>query len=245
MIREALQYVAGLVKESEKTEVVQINGRTYANKDLHRYDMPEYAAPVKSYTLTALLDYIASCTDEFRTDMLVHIVSPTKVLLISRLDAERDREILFEANAQVSNYRFDEWYDQERFMIEMQANFQDSPDRETILKMAGNVERKNDLTFTDNGTDQVVNMRVGVAAKADVLVPNPVTLIPYRTFQEIEQPASKFVFRVGDKEQPAFKIVEAENGIWKNLAVLNIKEYLAENIKEMPEAIRERITVIG
>ena len=41
------------------------------------------------------------------------------------------------------------------------------------------------------------------------------------------------------------KIVEAENGIWKNEAVSNIKKYFADAIMEMPEAISKRITIIG
>ena len=73
----------------------------------------------------------------------------------------------------------------------------------------------------------------------------PVELIPYRTFQEVEQPASKFVFRIGDKEVPAFKIVEAEGGIWKNEAVSNIKAFLMENLLTLPDEIKGNITVIG
>lgn len=100
-------------------------------------------------------------------------------------------------------------------------------------------------TFTDDGRTQVATMNVGIASKADVIVPNPVELIPYRTFQEVEQPSSEFVFRIGDKEVPAFKIVEAEGGIWKNEAIYNIKNYLMEQISNMDEVIRNSITVIG
>lgn len=130
-------------------------------------------------------------------------------------------------------------------MIEIQANFEPSPDLELIMKVAGNVERKNNQSYSDDGVSQVATMTVGVAAKADVIVPNPVTLIPYRTFQEVEQPASKFVFRIGDKDEPSFMIVEAENGIWKTEAVLNIKKYFADALMNMPKAIRSRITIIG
>ena len=42
---------------------------------------------------------------------------------------------------------------------------------------------------------------------ADVIVPNPVLLAPYRTFQEIEQPFSNFVFRMADKQTPAFSLI--------------------------------------
>lgn len=244
-LREALQYVVGLGNEAEKTEVVEICGKTYARGNLSRYDKPVYADVVKASTLTALVDYIGSCAAEFRGDMLVHIVSPTRVRLVSSLDAERNREVLFETNAETSEFRFDEWRDQERFMIELQANFQPNDDLELVMKVAGNIERKNNQTFSDDGCTQTATMNVGIASKADVIVPNPVELIPYRTFQEVAQPASKFVFRIGDKEVPAFKIVEAEGGIWKNEAIRNIKDWLATMLESVDEEIQNRITIIG
>lgn len=70
-------------------------------------------------------------------------------------------------------------------------------------------------------------------------------LIPFRTFQEVEQPASKFVFRIGDKDVPAFKLTEAEGGIWKNEAIRNIKRYFSEAVSSMPQELQERITIIG
>ena len=130
-------------------------------------------------------------------------------------------------------------------MIAIQANFETSPDLEAIMKLAGNVERKNNQTYSDDGRTQVATMTVGVASKADVIVPNPVELIPFRTFQEVEQPSSKFVFRISDKEVPAFKIVEAEGGVWKNTAIANVKRYFAEALTDMPDEISDRITIIG
>lgn len=246
-LREALEHVEELARQNEKTEVIEICGKTYANKSLKRYDSREQAEAVTASTLSSLVDYIGSCSKEFPAgmDMIIHIVSPTKVRLMSALDRERKREVLFTTNAEISEFSFNQWYDQEHFMIAVQANFEMSPDLETIMKFAGNVERKNNQTFSDDGRTQVATMTVGVATKADVIVPNPVTLIPYRTFQEVRQPASEFVFRISDKEVPAFKIVEAEGGIWKNEAISNIKQYLAMALTNMPDEISDRITIIG
>lgn len=130
-------------------------------------------------------------------------------------------------------------------MIAIQSNFEITPDLEAIMKFAGNVERKNNQTFSDDGRTQVATMSVGVASKADVIVPNPVELVPYRTFQEVVQPMSRFVFRISDKEVPAFKIVESEGGIWKNEAVSNIKGYFSRQLELAPEAISNQITIIG
>ncbi|WP_312426353.1 hypothetical protein [Lacrimispora sp.] len=244
-LREALQYIVGLSIEAEKTEVLEINGRTYADKSLTRYDKQPKAAKIQAATLTSLVDYIHQCNKEFPGSMIIHIVGPTQVRLMSALDKEREREVLFEVNAETSEFHFDQWYEQERMMIELQANFQKNDDLELVLKAVGNIEKKNGQAYSDDGCSQVATMTTGIATKADVIVPNPVELIPYRTFQEVEQPASKFVFRIGDKEVPSFKIVEAEGGIWKNEAISNIKVFLAEHLSDMIRAIKNEITIIG
>lgn len=246
-LKDALQYIVSLGNEAETAQIMEICGKTYANRNLVRYGIPERADPIHSTSLSSLLDYIRECAEEFPEGrrMILHVEGPKTVRLVSGLDGERKRECLFICEAETSEFRFGSWYDQERFMIEAQANFQPSPDMEAILKLAGNVERKNSQTYSDDGRTQVATMQVGVASKADVIVPNPVTLIPHRTFQEVEQPASCFVFRIGDKEEPAFALFEAEGGLWRNEAVRNIKEYFEQHFETLPEDIRKRITIIG
>mgnify|MGYP000736038354 CR=1 FL=1 len=57
------------------------------------------------------------------------------------------------------------------------------------------------------------------------------SLIPYRTFLEVPQPASDFVFRISEGRggAPAFKLVAADGGLWKSQAVDNVKNYLTEH----------------
>ena len=248
-LKEALGYVVELGNNAAKTEVVEIAGKTYARSgggSLKRYSAEDYAEPVTASTLTALSDYIENCSEEFRgRKMIIHVVSPTDVRLVSVLDADRRRETLFRAEAIVSEFRFDRWYDQEGFMLGLQANFQPTTDLNLILKVSGNIEKKNNAAYSDDGVSQVVTMQTGVATKADALVPNPARLKPFRTFQEVPQPESNFVFRIGDDEEPTFKLVEAEGGIWRNEAIQNIKDYLATLLADMSPAIQNMITIIG
>ena len=240
MLREALSYIVGLGNNAEKVQVLEICGETYANKRLERYGAPKRASAIEAASLS-------SCSSEFPDchNMIIEIVGPEEVNLVSALDMERKRECLFTCRAEISKYHFDSWYDQERFMIEIQSNFVQSTDRDILVKFAGNVEQKNNATYSDDGKTQVATMSTGVASKSDVIVPNPVYLAPYRTFQEIEQPFSNFVFRMGDKVVPAFSLIEAEGGLWKNEAVNRIKEYFRKALEGMPESIRERIVIIG
>lgn len=226
MIKEALQYIAALKEEAIEPRVLEINGKTYCNKMLERYDEEPVARRIEASTLTAMVDYIKNQTEELRESMIVHIKTPTMAVLYSGLTKERERECLFQSSAIIPKFRFDEWYDQERFLIELQANFEPTPDLDAILKVAGNVEAKTTANYGDDGVSQKTTIKQGIASKADVLVPNPVTLVPYRTFLEVEQPASEFVFRIKDQGgEPVFKIVEAEGGLWCLEAMDRIKKY--------------------
>lgn len=88
-------------------------------------------------------------------------------------------------------------------------------------------------------------IKTGVTTKDAAFVPNPVSLIPYRTFLEVPQPASDFVFRISEGRggAPAFKLVAADGGLWKSQAVDNVKNYLVKALADVPE--REKITIIA
>ncbi len=243
MIKEAMQFLTKLKEEAMEPKVVEINGRTYCNKALTRYDEENMARAIEASTLTAMVDYIKNCKEELRENMIIHVTDPRTVKLYSGLTKERKREYLFQSSAIVPKFRFDEWYDQERFLIELQANFEVNEDLEAILKVSGNVEAKTTANYGDDGVTQKTTIKQGIASKADVLVPNPVTLVPYRTFLEVTQPESQFVFRIKDNGgQPVFKIVEAEGGLWRNAAMQSIKEYFEKQLENMKTG---NITIIA
>ncbi len=244
MLKQAMEFITELKEDAMKPIVQEINGKVYCNKKLTRYDEEPLAEEICSSTLTALVDYIWNRSDELREAMIVHIQSPTRVRLYSGLTNERKREYLFCADAIIPEFRFDSWYDQERFVIELQADFEATEDLVTILKVAGNVEAKATANYGDDGVTQKTTIKQGIATRADVIVPNPVTLRPYRTFLEAEQPSSAFVFRISDRNgEPSFKLIEAEGGLWKNVAMQNIKKYLEQRLKDLPN--RKQITIIA
>lgn len=241
--KESLEYLVNLGVKNSKPEVIEIEGKTYCTKDLIRYDKEEMATPLYASTLTSLVDYIRGNQEELREKMIIRITSPEEAILVSGLTAERNREALFCVGVNPSGFEFNRYYDQEDFVINMQAAFQETDDLKLLLQVAGNVEGGVVANYGDDGTSQKTTIKKGVASKLDVVVPNPVTLRPYRTFLEVEQPESEFVFRIGEGRggEPAFKLVNADGGIWKYDAVHSIKEYLYEQL----EGINGNITMIG
>ncbi|MED3469309.1 hypothetical protein P4485_32040, partial [Bacillus thuringiensis] len=87
----------------------------------------------------------------------------------------------------------------------------------------GNVVDEMVKGIEDDGVSQAVTVKTGTATRGQAKVPNPVELMPYRTFVEVEQPESRFVFRM--REGARCGLFEADGGAWKLEAMNNIKEY--------------------
>lgn len=176
---------------------------------------------------------------------IIQVVSATTVLLYSGLLAERDRETLFEVNALLPQFEYGREYDQESFLVSMQACFKGSDDREAVTILASNIVNTQQANFSDDGVTQQAVIKTGITTKDNALVPNPVHLIPYRTFLEVDQPGSDFVFRISEGRggAPVFKLVSADGGLWKSQAVENVKGYLVNALKDIPD--RNQITIIA
>ena len=231
MIKEALEYIVGL-----KTPVItEIDGNTYSDKPLNRISYVPYAKTIGMKTLTSLVEYIKANIDSMSERMIVHVISPTEVHLYSSLDADRKREYLGEVNAELPDFRFGSFIDHENFVIALQSKFVPNEDRDLVLKFAGTVEDGTVAEYGDDGVTQKATIKTGVASKADAVVPNPVNLIPYRTFLEVQQPASDFIFRMKSSCGVQCAIFEADGGAWKNEAMSRIKNYLALELSEYPQ----------
>ena len=193
-------------------------------------------------TLRSLVDYIKSGADEMEEKMIIHVVSPTQVQLYSGLDSDRLREYMVAVNAELPKFPFNSFINHENFIINMQSKFIANKDRELLLKFAGTVESGTIADYGDDGVSQKATVRTGVASKADAVVPSPVSLKPYRTFTEVDQPESNFVFRMKEDKYEGVQcaLFEADGGAWKLHAMESIQEYLEEQLEGV-----ERFTIIS
>lgn len=236
MIKEALQYIVGLGKAEEH----QIYGDTYSDKPLHRID-PYYpkAEAIVMHTLTSLVDYIKAHVDEMTEKMIIEVRSPEEVALCSQLDTNRDRETMAVVYARIPSFPFDSFIDQEKFCINLQSKFIDDPetDRALILKFAGTVEAGTVAQYGDDGVTQKATVKTGIASKGEAIVPNPVKLRPYRTFLEVKQLKSEFIFRMKQDKYDGINcaIFEADGGAWQMEATKAIKEYLQFELSDLPQ----------
>ncbi len=240
MIKKAMEYLVGL-GEAHIREIKLPDGtvQTYSDKPLNRISKHiPMAEPVEMGTLTSLVDYIRAGVDIMAEKMVIHVVSPEEVRLFSMLNEERDRECMVKVHAQVPSFRYENFMDHETFCISVQSKFIDDPDdpetdKALLLKFAGTVEQGSVSEYGDDGVTQKATVRQGIASRADAIVPNPVRLRPFRTFVEVEQPCSDFIFRMKEIHGGiSCALFEADGGAWKNAAMKNIKEYLESELAE-------------
>lgn len=230
-LKEAIEFITELGAAAEKPQVVEILGKTYVNKNMKQCSRVNYPEPIEASTLTSLVDYITNLSDEISAGRLVaHIVSEKQINLVTELDGEGNRSRLMVVKPKLPVLSVDRWMDQESFIIMLQSCFCEDEDRAKLIRVAGNVESQTVKSYGDDGVTQQATIKSGIASKADVIVPGRVVLTPYRTFMEVRQPASEFVFRIKDDKEPLFKLVEADGGAWKMSAMLELSCYLVEQL---------------
>mgnify|MGYP001347417902 CR=1 FL=1 len=117
---------------------------------------------------------------------------------------------------------------QEEFAIAVASLFAETPDKQYVLNCASTLTNDATTTSEDDGFTQRATAKAGLRLKDVITLKPRVELAPYRTFPEIEQPVSQFVFRArcDGQSTPSLMLVEADGGRWKIQAMAAISEML-------------------
>jgi len=199
---------------------------------------PPAPAALPAHTLTGLRDYVAANVDRLvLSDVMVHVVGPGLVNVIGGMEDESTdyrRQGQLSAAAPKLEFPFGQYLDSETFIIGLQTQFEQTPERDALLAFIGSVKESEVREDTDDGVGQKVSVVRGVAFIGTQSAPNPVTLKPFRTFREVDQPESKFVLRLRSNPEggkPLAALIEADGGQWRLKAIENIAAWLRENVK--------------
>lgn len=234
MLKALVEYLLDLNKEPI---IKDADGREYSRESLSPLPI---SAPetLRVHTLEAIIGYLEEDADdlsEILSPYIIHIENPTTVCLYSGpLGDFRQRAKVMHSTAEIPEVPFGRVMDAESFNITLQSMFVQTEDRKTILEVVGNIREENVRNTTDDGIGQEVTTRAGVSKVGTTIVPNPVTLAPFRTFTEVPQHESAFVLRL--QNGPSMALFEADGGAWRKAAMTNIKDYLLDQIEKRVEA---------
>lgn len=235
-LREFAEWIEEFVNTTTP-EIRMINDRAYiANKEGIRILSEPKVEPVTIHTLDGICEYITSgalAKDGFSIDSVMLVIEDEKTVnLISNTNNNGERATIMRARAMTPTIHFDTYFSQELFVVMMQSCFVrgNEDNLDFVLEVVGNIAEENVRETADDGVTQVVTVKSGVTLRKITALPNPVTLTPYRSFIEIEQPTSNFLLRM-DKG-PALKLIEADGAAWKIQAMQRINDYIYNRLSE-------------
>jgi len=234
-------------------QIHEIEGEKYSSVNLHRIDTDHHVSQLCFNDLSSLVEIIKTealngPTDLFKTGIgkpkKVYIVinDPWSVTVCTTLGEKNNREWPYGTNAERSPFNFGQSYDFEKFVIALRSMFVDNEGRQYILDLLKQVGSYEDYSIDDNGIMQNIKSSNGVHLNAGEKAVNPIVrLMPYRTFREVEQPESDFLFRVLNDKR--FALYEADGSVWKLEAKANIRKYLENALKD--EIKNEKVVILG
>jgi hypothetical protein len=226
MIKAAIEKILSL--GGSKAEVIA--DRFYQNGPTGIMPLvPPKAETLIINTLTGIIDYGITTSVK-----MIHIFDHKTVMVIEK-DYHDDwltRSTYLKAVHESPVYQFGAFMNVESFIINLQAMFVQDENTDKLFRVVGNIKEEAVMNFSDDGITQGVTAKSGISTVSLVQVPNPVTLRPYRTFMEIEQPASTFVFRMrGEKgAPPSCGLFEADGRMWRLQAISSIKFWLEQRL---------------
>jgi hypothetical protein len=224
-LHEALAYAVSL----SPARTSEIGGKTYTDKPLTLVEyQPAVSAQFSVNSLAGLVDLLEGGIDDFdAAEYFLHVVDHTQVRVVARKsDAFGRRPSLIKAEPLkgLSEYKFNQYGNAEEFVIAMLSLFVASPIRDELIGIASKINSEESIQTEDNGMTQIVSTRQGVALSGTRSVAPQWELQPYRTFRDVSQPYSSFLFRV--KQGGLCALFEADGGTWKLTAINLIAQYL-------------------
>ncbi|MBU1699066.1 MAG: hypothetical protein KJ970_13315 [Candidatus Eisenbacteria bacterium] len=217
------------ILELKKEDVIEVDGRSYATCELRAVRDPQIPN-LCLHTLTGLVDYINSGMDKEHpsySTRVIQIVSPVDVKVITPPAGPfRDRQVFASVGAALYSGKdmIGNFIPVEEFIIWLQGSFLRTPARDELLKLVSNIKDEAIRTSNDDGFSQQVTVKAGAALVRTAEIKNPFNLKPYRTFREIDQPASDFVLRV--RPGISCALISTDGDQWKLDAIQGIRDYL-------------------
>lgn len=230
MDAEVVDKIAALTMKGLETK--DIDGLPYMPIQPHLVKPPEVDA-IKMMSLSSLVLFVDKAN--IKPDgFMYHIAGPTRVRLVSiGYNKFMQRQTLGVADVtdQVENhFDYGHKYNLENFIIALKAGFQETDNLKRIIELCSKIRISDDDELEDDGITQTVSVKAGVTLKGKETVPNPVELVPFKTFPEITVPPEKFVFRVqkGGYDKATFALYKSKSMAWEMYCVEQIKKFLVD-----------------
>lgn len=230
MIKSAIDKIASMAAPS----IFNVDGRDYASENLVLLKKPKYTPkPIELSGLDSVCKMVRHEVEKVGRKIFVQIKDYNVVKVFTTYDDEYERAYLYNCVAETPNVTVNNFNSYEKEVIELRSLFIPNDDCNYLLTLLGSITTESKVVSTDNGVSTSVEAKQGIALSQMIAVKPRVTMKPFRTFLEVEQPESEFLLRIsGDGKVGLW---EADGGVWKLEATRNVASFFEKELKDLVE----------
>ena len=211
---------------------VEVDGSVYSNQELiYIQDKKPMPSCIDLTGLDSICKMVRNEAEHVGLQIFIQVKDYKSVSVFTSLDADEDRLYLYKCNADTPAVTTGRFMAYENAVIELRSLYIPNEGTEYLLQLLSSISNESKVTSTDNGVTQQVEARSGIALNSMVKIKPRVTLQPFRTFIEVEQPASEFLLRINERGEIGF--FPADGGVWKLEATRNVAAYFELALKDL------------
>ena len=217
------------IEDMTGPKVIETTQGTFSDKRLYRIEN-KIVDTISLTSLSGLTTMIKQEMNEYNLPLFVRVTSAERVHVLGAVRDDMQREMPFTAEAKFIGFDFNDYMSIENMIINLKSRFAPTEDRDYLVQLLGNITDQQSVQTKDDGITQSATVKSGIQLVGEQRIKPIVTLKPYRTFLEVEQPESEFLIRLKDGRAALF---EADGGAWEREAVKNVADKLRELLSDV------------
>lgn len=231
MLKAMIEKIASMAAPT----TVEIGSKTYADKIMQFVgDTKKRIDPIDVTGLDSISKLVRNEAEKIGLKLFVQIESYHTVRVFTTYDEDLERQCLYRCKADTPNITIGRFMSYENAIIEIRSLYIPNDDTRYLLTLLSSISNESKVTSSDNGVTQKVEAKSGIALSSMVEVKPRVSLKPFRTFVEVEQPESDFLLRIDQSGQ--IGLYSADGGVWKLEATRNVAGYFENELKDLIES---------
>lgn len=245
MLKELAEKIEDLVNAQVEPEIVKINDIDYMKtyRGYEKLSKPSVET-ITTNSLSGLVEMVKTViinNDLKKTIPLIVNVDVNNIKVTTSHDVAGKYDLIIEGNPLLPILSLGHSQSVEELIIKLSTAFIETNNTTKFIESISNLRIVEEVEFDDNGIGQTVTAKKGAQVNQKYTVTPIVKLKPIRSYAEIEQVESKFLFRVN--QTGSVTLHEADGGQWRYEVQKRIAEYLNNNLKELVE--NGQVKVIG
>lgn len=244
MLKELAEKIEELVNGQVEPELETINGVDYIKtaKGYQQLKKPRMDI-INVNSLNGLVEMVKVVikNEVLGIPALVVNVDVNDIIVSTSHNIAGEMDQIIKAYPLMPDLGLDRRQSVEELIIKLSTAFVETENTTKFINSISNLRMVEEVEFNDDGIGQTVTAKKGAQLNQKYTIQPIVKLKPIRSYAEIEQVESKFLFRVNQSGNVT--LYEADGGQWRYEVQKRIVEYLETSLTEL---IREnKVKIIG